>query len=60
MINMIRIVLYSALMASVLSSDFASFEKLSIEILDDVGYENCNKTLTNLEVRYICLLFYRK
>ena len=53
MINMIRIVLYSALMASVLSSDYASFEKLSIEILDDVSYENCNKTLTNLEVRFM-------
>ena len=51
---MYKIVLFSAVLAtSVISADINNFEKLTVQISDDVSYKNCNQTLRQLEVRII-------
>ncbi len=55
---MYKIVLFSAIVAtSVISADIENFEKLTVQISDDVSYKNCNQTLRQLEVRIIILYF---
>ena len=56
---MYKIVLFSAVLAtSVISADINNFEKLTVQISDDVSYKNCNQTLRQLEVRIILFILF--
>ena len=46
----IVVMLLSVLAHSAQSGDLTNYERLSVQISEDVGVDQCNQTLTQLEV----------